>query len=217
MVALTDARLRAIRRCRIVVLSSYMAEELARVGVEGAEVLPPWVEVVSGECLDPGHGFVIGGRLVQHKAVLDAVEAWRRSAAGQPLIVAGEGPLETEMPGAELRGWLDQEELFELLKASRALLFPGRWQEPFGILAVQALASGTPVITSASGGVDDWADAGVIRCAPGDSVAMAAAISELAASPDLALRLGEAGRRMVVERFSRQTIEPRLMELYRSL
>jgi glycosyltransferase involved in cell wall biosynthesis len=213
MLELTAARRDALRGARLIVLSRYVADALAVVGLAGAEVLPPWVEVGHGPA-NAGDGFVLAGRLVRHKAVEIGWEAWLR--AGQPaaLRVAGDGPMADCLAGAELKGWLAHHELRRLLRSSRALLFPGLWQEPFGIVGVETLAEGTPVVLAATGGVDDWAGAGCVRVAPGDVEAMARVIARLAADPDEALRLGEEGREAVRRGFSRNRIERRLLEIY---
>jgi len=91
MVELTDARRKAVGGARLVVLSRYMAEELAAAGLPGAQVIPPWVEAPAGEP-EPGNAFLLAGRLVAHKAPLDAWQAWRRAGCGLPLRVAGAGP-----------------------------------------------------------------------------------------------------------------------------
>ncbi|HSN53079.1 MAG TPA: glycosyltransferase family 4 protein [Candidatus Sulfomarinibacteraceae bacterium] len=211
---LSERRLAAVRRCAaVVVLSSYMADELAAVGVDRAEVLPPWTE--AGPARDaPGTRFVLGGRLVAHKGVGDGWQAWQAAGRPLPLTVVGAGPLEAGLDGTDRRGWLDPGPLARLLREARALLFPARWQEPFGILGVEALGQGTPVIVADSGGTRDWSDAGCLRVPPGDVTAMAAAIRRLADDPDLALELGRAGQRAVAARFSRERIEPRLRALH---
>ena len=91
LVELTEARREALENIRLVVLSQYMRGELERVGLGGAEVIPPWVEV-GDDPPDPGSGFLIGGRLVDHKGVMDGWSAWRTSACAGPLRVAGGGP-----------------------------------------------------------------------------------------------------------------------------
>jgi hypothetical protein len=211
MLALTLARLDALAAAReVVVLSRYMSDELAAAGLPGAEVIPPRIDVGS-EPPVAGAGFVAGGRLVLHKGLQDAVEAWHAAGTGAPLTIAGEGPLAEQLGqpavGAgdrrpSLPGWLDVAALRQLLHGARALLFPARWQEPFGILGVQALAEGTPVIVADAGGTRDWSDAGCLRVPAGDVNAMAAAIAALDADPDRALELGRAGRAMVRRRFS---------------
>ncbi len=213
--ALVRRRLAAVRRARaVVVLSRYMADELAAAGLPGAEVIPPWVEAGAPRRA-PGTTFLLGGRLVRHKAPLDAVRAWERAGRPLPLEVAGEGPLEADLSGATRLGWLETERLRWALRRARALLFPAFWQEPFGILGVEALAEGTPVIVADAGGTREWSEAGCLRVPAGDVAAMAAAIRRLVGRPGLALELGEAGRRWVAERLARGRLAPRLRALYR--
>jgi glycosyltransferase involved in cell wall biosynthesis len=82
------------------------------------------------------------------------------------------------------------------------------------MLGIEALAQGTPVIASVTGGMSDWADSGCIAVEPGDIRALRAGIERLAADPEAALVLGEAGRAMVAERFSRRVVAPRLRAVY---
>lgn len=214
MLELTRARLRAVRRAwKVVVLSRYMAGELEEAGVRGVEVLPPWVE--PGPPREaPGGSVLLGGRLVAHKDPLSAVRAWERAGAPLPLRAAGDGPLATELGAARCLGWLGPERLVEELRSARMLLFPARWQEPFGILGVEALAQGTPVVVADVGGTREWSGAGCLRVPPGDVDAISEAITELARDPLRARRLGEEGRDLVVRRFSKTRIESRLTELY---
>ena len=217
MLALTAARLKAVRGARLVVLSRYMARELAAAGHPGAAVVPPVVEAVPERRRDAGRAFLLGGRLVRHKAPLDGVRAWELAGRPLPLRVAGEGPLAAALGGVEHLGWLDREALRRELGRARALLFPARWQEPFGILGVEALGVGTPVIVADSGGTEEWSGAGCLRVAAGDVAAMAEAVRRLAADPGLALELGEAGRRLVAERFAPAAVWPRLEAVYREV
>jgi glycosyltransferase involved in cell wall biosynthesis len=158
---------------------------------------------------------VLGGRLVPHKGVHDGWRAWSGAGRPLPLEVAGDGPLEDELDGALRHGWIDPDRLGALLRRARALLFPTCWQEPFGMLGVEALAQGTPVIVAGAAGTRDWSDAGCLQVPAGDVEAMADAIRRLADDPALALDLGRAGQRMVAERFPRERLEPRLRGLYR--
>jgi glycosyltransferase involved in cell wall biosynthesis len=211
---LTRQRLAAIRRfAAVIVLSGYMAHELATVGIGGAKVIPPWFEVGTPKA-SPGSSLLIGGRLVPHKGILDGWRAWCEAGQPLPLTVAGVGSLEHELEGAELRGWLEPGPLDAALRDARALLFPARWQEPFGMLGVEALAQGTPAIVADAGGTSDWADVGCIRVPAGDVAAMAEAIRRLARDPSRALALGRAGQASVRDRFSRPRLEPRLRALY---
>jgi len=100
------------------------------------------------------------------------------------------------------------------MASARGVLFPARWQEPFGIVGVEALAMGTPVIAMGTGGMSDWSDAGTIVVAPGDVKAMAAAIHDLSCDDQGALQLGAAGAAMVRERYQEGILTDRLDQIY---
>jgi glycosyltransferase involved in cell wall biosynthesis len=213
---LTRQRRDALHGARLIVLSRYMAAELEEVGLPGAEVIPPWI-APGAEAPERGTAFLLAGRLVSHKGVLDAWRAWRASGTEVQLRVAGTGRLEPELGGAELLGWLDASALRVELRRARALLFPTYWQEPFGILGLQSLAEATPVIVAESGGSSEWSGAGCIRVPAGDVTAMAEAIDSLDRNPDEAMRLGQEGREAVTAGFARAILEPRLLAVYEEL
>jgi glycosyltransferase involved in cell wall biosynthesis len=97
------------------------------------------------------------------------------------------------------------------------VLFPARWQEPFGILGVEALAQGTPVVVADRGGTSEWSSRGCLRVPAGDVPAMAEAIRSLADSPERATTLGREGQSAVRKLFARETIVRRLLELYEEI
>jgi glycosyltransferase involved in cell wall biosynthesis len=209
MTDLTRDRAQVLRCWPTMVLSAFMKTELRRAGWSTVSVIPPWLDV--GPCRsDPGDRLALGGRLVRHKGVTIAMEAWNRGGRPLPLVVAGDGPEREHCDGAAMLGWLTQSDWMELLGGIRALLFPAIWQEPFGILCVEALSRGVPVLVADVGGTREWSDAGCLRMAPGDVQALADAIRRLAGDPKAAGELGESGRRMVAERFSRSAVTPRL-------
>ena len=91
-----------------------------------------------------------------------------------------------------------------------------RWEEAFGYVIAEALASGKPVIGTRVGAIPELVRQGqtgflVERRNPAD---VAARILELLGDPDLRRRMGEAGRRLAVEEFDQQTNVARLMALY---
>jgi len=214
--AVTAARRSALRGARLLVLSGYMRDELAAVGLGGAEVLPPWVELArprggSGEVL------LLAGRMVAHKAPLDAWQAWRAAGAPLPLEVAGEGPLTVRLDGARRLGWLGSDALREVFGRARAVLMPARWQEPFGMVGLEALAAGVPVIAADVGGTREWSDVGCLRVPAGDIAAMAEAVARLAREPETARRMGREGREAVARRFARETLERRQLGVYEEI
>lgn len=97
------------------------------------------------------------GAFVSYKRFDLAIGAAER--LGRKLIIAGSGPMEAQLralagPQTSFEIAPDDRRFAELLEGAEALLFPG--VEDFGITAIEALASGTPVIAQAAGGAKDF-------------------------------------------------------------
>lgn len=101
-------------------------------------------------------GYVVWGRHVPYKRFDLAIQACNK--LGLPLTVVGTGA-DTERlkklagPTVRFAGRVSDEELANIVQASKACLFPN--EEDFGLVAVEALAAGTPVIAYAKGGALD--------------------------------------------------------------
>lgn len=202
-VALTRARRDALAGAEIVVLSRYMRREMG----EGT-VIPPWLSVDTAPSEGPRDRIVLAGRLVSHKAVKDAHRAWELADKPLPLHIAGEGPEAASLVGAQHHGWLPRPELWALLRRARVVLFPARWQEPFGILGVEALACGARVIVADVGGVRDWAGEGATRVAAGDVHAMADTLRQLCTGPAEAATTAQAREAATRERYAVASLLP---------
>ncbi|NOY25346.1 MAG: glycosyltransferase family 4 protein, partial [Oligoflexia bacterium] len=147
---LTARRLAALRQMRTVtVLSPYMQAELAAEGVQ-ASVTPPMVDYLPRLPRRPPRHHLFVGRLARHKGIHVALQA--ASMTTLPLVVAGDGPV--DVPGS--RGWVDRRQLAELLAEAASLWVPSLWAEPFGIVGLEALTAGVPVIGTDRGGMGAW-------------------------------------------------------------
>ena len=178
---LTAQRLESVRRLRSTVLSSYMKRELIQVGVpaDRVTVVPPVVYGLDPDARPDGPPCVLfAGRVVEAKGIRDAIDAWRRSGSGLPFVVAGTGPLrrEVEAEGVEVLGWLDRRRLSAAYRRAAVLVMPSRWQEPFGIVGLEALTLGTPVAAWDSGGVREWHPGGELLVPWGDVDGLAGAV-----------------------------------------
>ncbi|HEX8781114.1 MAG TPA: glycosyltransferase family 4 protein [Nocardioides sp.] len=135
----------------------------------------------------PGGGAAVwSGRLVREKAPHEAIHACR--AAGVPLVLAGPTPdpayfREEVAPllggGVAHVGHLSQAELSALLRQASVAVVTPQWDEPYGLVAAEAMASGTPVAAYARGGLTEVVspEAGVL--VPGGDVdALAGAVLE---------------------------------------
>ena len=111
--------------------------------------------------------YLVVSALVPYKRVDQAIEACRRT--GRRLIVIGAGPdrarLEAQAgPGATFLGWQPDEVIRDHYRRCRALLFPG--EEDFGIVPVEALGCGSPVIALDRGGAAETVPAACGRLYP---------------------------------------------------
>jgi glycosyltransferase involved in cell wall biosynthesis len=98
--------------------------------------------------------YLIVSALVPYKRIELAIEAFNQ--LGLPLKIAGDGPLKRSLekkagPNVEFLGWVEDRDLPDLYARCKALIFPG--EEDFGIVPLEAHASGRPVIAYGKGGV----------------------------------------------------------------
>ncbi|HKP93989.1 MAG TPA: glycosyltransferase, partial [Chthoniobacterales bacterium] len=110
------------------------------------------------------------------------------------LTIAGDGPeratLEKQAADAGLQAQVEfvgsrsSNELAALLRRHRLLVVPSRWSEPFGIVALEAIACGCVVIGSSAGGLPEAIGPCGVTVPNGDVRALADAISHLLADPD---------------------------------
>ena len=128
------------------------------------------------------------GRIVPEKAPHLAIDACR--AAGVPLVLAGPvhdpAYFATEVaprlgPDARHVGHLAQHELSTLVGSARVAVVTPDWDEPYGLVAAEALASGTPVAGFARGGISEIVVPGTGALAPaGDVQALGRAVTRAA-------------------------------------
>lgn len=151
----------AQRPAQIVANSSTVADRVRRWwGRDAVVVHPPVRTEVFTPGPDPaaerGDFFLLAGRLVPYKRPEVAVAAAR--AAGVRLVVVGDGRSREACeavagPGVEFLGRVDDAAMMDLMRRARALVFPG--EEDFGIVPVEAMACGTPVVALGVGGALD--------------------------------------------------------------
>ena len=186
----------------VITPSSFLRELVIGWGVapEGVTVLPnpappvpplrPRDELRAEFGLD-GPTLVFAGRLTAQKSLDLGIEAARR--AGVALVVAGDGPDRAALERlghARFLGPLPRERVLELFRAGDAALLSSSW-ENFPHSVVEALAVGTPVIATRTGGVAEVVSDGEngLVVEPGDLKALVAAIERFFGDAELAGRL----------------------------
>lgn len=134
--------------------SHNVAERIRRIYGRESEVVhaPVDVERFTVSKNDEGY-FLLVSALVPYKRVDLAVEAFNRM--GERLLIVGSGPDLDKLrararPNVQFLGWQTDDALVKLYAGCRALIFPG--EEDFGIVPLEAMASGKPVVAYAKGG-----------------------------------------------------------------
>jgi glycosyltransferase involved in cell wall biosynthesis len=169
----------------------------------------------------PGDDLCFVGRLVPEKGILEAIEVARLS--GRRLRVAakvGAQPGEVDyyervvrpaMRTADVEhlGELSGEERDRLFAESHATLMPGSWPEPFGLVAIESMACGTPVLTTRVGALPEIVREGVDGFFGDDAQRLAFHV------PDVARLDRAAIRASVLDRFSAARMADGYLEVYR--
>ncbi len=156
-------------------------------------------------------------------------QAFQQIAERRPnthLVFVGDGPDKETLAAQAARSglaqrvtWMgDQTDIPGLLPAFDILAVPSIY-EGLGIVALEAMAAGLPVVGSRVGGIPEVVIEGEtgLLVPAGDVSALAAALTRLVNDPDLRRRLGEAGSARVCERYSQQSVREKTLTMYSEL
>jgi glycosyltransferase involved in cell wall biosynthesis len=200
-----------------------MLAKLAPLRPKRSALIPNWVDLdkFSYSPHDAHEPVNIGllGQISPHKGHEDAIEALRQLGAGFRLIIAGKGEhsyvtrLQEMSRGlaVEFSGFAEFKEFFEKVDI---LLVPS-WEEPFGIVILESMATGIPVISTSAGGPLDIIRPGTngLLVPPRNPPALAAAVRTLS---DLRQRatIVEHARKHVEAAYDIQKVIPRIEAFY---
>ena len=161
------------------------------------------------------------GRISPEKGVGLLCEAARLTSL--PVRVAGTGAAAARIfepsPSVTFVGRLGRADVGPFLNGARYLVVPTLCEEPFGIVAAEAMGHGLPVIAARTGGLTEVVDDGVtgLLFEPGDVRALAECMTRLWNDPHLARSLGEAGRVKAIREYHKETYCTRLERVYESV
>jgi len=181
------------------------------------------------------HRLVVASRLVERKGIGNAISALadlpltELHVAGGPDARALEADPEARRLQAlaaelgledrvTLRGRVSRDDMPALLRSADAVVCVP-WYEPFGIVPLEAMACGVPVVASAVGGQIDSVVDGVtgVHVPPRDPRSLARALAELLDRPERRAALGAAGARRARERYAHERVAAATREVYREV
>ncbi|MFE6222492.1 glycosyltransferase [Streptomyces sp. NPDC057854] len=229
---------------RIVATCRDEVEELAAMGIARSktDIVPcgvdPTVFRPDGPAAPRGpyrHRLLHLGRLVPRKGAAVSVAALR-GLPDTELVIAGGPPRDVLDTAPEVRrlralavdagvadrvyftGAVPRPAVPALMRSADVILCPADY-EPFGIVPLEAMACGRPLVASAVGGQLDSVAHGVtgLHVPPGQPRPLAAAVRLLLADPALRARYGEAGRHRVLRRFSWASVAAATEDSYRAV
>ena len=209
-----------------VAVTAFARDKLIEGGLPAAKIVvkPNFVE----HALAPGTGAggyaLFAGRLSSEKGLATVLAAWQRLGRAIPLKIVGDGPLADHVeataagePAVEYLGRRPLPEVYELMRDARFLVFPSEWYEPFGRVAIEAFACGTPVIASAMGGMAELIDDGHTGCLfrPGDADDLARVVERVLDEPDELARMRRHARAEFEAKYTPERNYQQLMTIYR--
>jgi glycosyltransferase involved in cell wall biosynthesis len=175
---------------------------------------------------DPTVAYI--GRLEPGKGVQLLMAAWDRYLSsshvpGLRLVIAGTGSLDREVaawasgrPSVEMLGLIPPAQVRKVMSRARAILAPSVWEEPFGLVVVEAMAAGTPAIAAGHGSFTELVTPGTdgVLFRPGDPGGLADAVADVAAHPEKYESYGRRARESYEQKFNPDDSLKHLLEIY---
>lgn len=166
------------------------------------------------------------GRLSPEKGCRLLLEAWRSvEARGRNLIFMGDGPeraflesyaREHKLDNVRFAGFVDRSEQKAILEQSAFVVVPSIWEEPFGMVVLEAWANRRPVVATRNGALVDLVtphQTGLLANS-GDAQDLAAQISYLIRDPEVIAGMGQAGFDEIGIKYHKALWKNRVQQLY---
>ncbi|GIW46739.1 MAG: hypothetical protein KatS3mg078_0616 [Deltaproteobacteria bacterium] len=216
-----------------VTCSEHVKKRLVEEGFEPVEVIMNGIRDIP-KCVHilPTPIVSFAGRMVREKGVDVLLRAFSEVIKHVPeakLILAGDGPKRKELEtmarqlGASnnvtFLGHIPREKLEEVFSSSWVQVIPSIWEEPFGNVALEAMARGTVVVASSAGGLKEIIEHGKtgFLVPPGNVELLKETLLYILKNPDLIERIGKEGRRVILERFNMESYIQQFIKLYNRL
>jgi glycosyltransferase involved in cell wall biosynthesis len=204
-----------------IVGSQAMRQELIQSGIPGQKIsvlapIPKSIADIKPVPLSQAQEILYVGQVIRGKGVDLLVKAFKKMKLHAKLTIVGSGnhldecmALSEQLGIADrvtFRGWVNHTELNQYYEAAQIVAVPSRWPEPFGMVGVEAMARGRPVVAFNTGGIGDWLQDGVtgLLCEPGDTQAMANQMQRLLIDDNERIAMSQQARQRVVAEFTHE-------------
>lgn len=187
---------------KIVVISEFMKSRLVANGLPSEKIVvePPVLDILNAEALRRGDGedsaslrlcvekidLLFVGQLIRGKGVHLLLEAMAKMKSPRTLDIVGTGNMEGELKllaerlglkgRVRFNGFQDSPQ--EWMRRAACVVVPSFWQEPYGLVAAEAVALGRPVVAFAIGGLPEACQGKATLVPPGDIDALAKALEK---------------------------------------
>lgn len=216
---------------KLIVASEYVKQQAvaSRYPANQIEVLPYFTGLpeFSTEADNGENTIYFVGRVVREKGLDRLLSAVSLVRTPWRLIVNGDG---MDLGRAksiahrlglsdriEFAGWADREQHVRFYREASVVVVPSIWPEPFGMVGIEAMSYGKPVVAFNVGGISEWLEDGVtgFLVKPYDTKEMAEKIVYLLDHRDETREMGMRGRIRVEREFNKETHITRLLKTYR--
>ncbi len=208
---------------KIICISEYIKRRLKEHGIEENKLTTIYNGIEQDDVgyYEKENYFLFVGRLVKTKGVDRLIRAMAMANIDAEIVIAGKGPMMEKWKSlakkygvkAIFPGWISEEEKIKLMKKSRAFVLPSVY-ESFGIVLLEAMKYGTPIIAMNTGGIPEViGNAGMIV---NNEKEMAEALSKIYNDDDLAKKLGEKAITQV-KKFSWDKIAKETFNVYEEI
>lgn len=206
-------------------LTEFARQKFIQGGLPGEKIMvkPNIVHPDPGPGQGRGGYAIFVGRLSPEKGIDTLLTAWERLSNRMPLKIVGDGPLSDKvaacaqrLPGVEWLGRRPLEQIYELVGEAAFLVFPSKWYETFGRVAVEAFAKGTPVIASKIGAISELLESGRtgLHFRPGDAEDLIAQVEWALAHPAELAQMRVAARVEFEAKYTADRHYRKLLEIY---
>jgi glycogen synthase len=229
------------RADRVICCSQFMAQQIADsfevpaeklVTIHNAVDAALWTRSIEPEPTEMAGPLIVSWGRVQYEkgfqTLVEAMPILRERLPGVRVVIAGTGSYRAELAEraeafgvadlVHFAGFVPADELAQLLQAASCVVIPS-FYEPFGIVALETLAAGAPLVAARTGGmaeVLDDADAGLLFT-PGDAKALADAVTRTLTDADLRTRQTANGLNLVHQHYSWDAVAAHTINTYQKV